>query len=109
MKPARVLTVKSALVAVLALLAMDGCNLILGNESRELDLGLGGTGGTAIGGTFGGSTTAGAGQADAGQAGASNNGGDSAGLGGAPDGTAGENSSTGGQTVTPPSPLLAPT
>ena len=109
MKPARVLTVKSTLVVVLALTAVDGCNLILANESRELDLGSGGTAGTAMGGTFGESTTAGAGQAGAGDAGASNTGGDAAGLGGSPDGTAGENSGTGGQTVTPPSPLLAPT
>jgi len=108
MKPARVLTVKSTLVAVLALVAVDGCNLILGNESRELDIGSGGTAGTATGGTSGESTTAGAGQADAGQAGASNGGSDAA--GGAPDGgSAGENSGTGGQIETPPRPLVAPT
>jgi hypothetical protein len=108
MKPARVLTVKSTLVAVLALVAVDGCNLILGNESRELDVGSGGTAGTAMGGTFGGFTTAGAGQADAGQAGASSSGGDAS-MGGAPDGTAGENSGAGGQTEKPPTPLVAPT
>jgi len=65
-----------------------------------------------MGGTFGESITAGAGQAgasgsDAGQAGAS--GSDASSLGGAPDGTAGENSGAGGQTETPPSPLAAPT
>jgi hypothetical protein len=102
MKPARVLTVKSTLVAVLTLVAVEGCNLILGNESRELDAGSGGTG---MGGTFG-ESTADAGQAGAGQAGASNSGSD---AGGAPDGTAGESSGTGGQTETPTSPLLAPT
>jgi len=114
MKPARVLTVKSTLVAVLALVAVDGCNLILGNESRELHAGSGGAVGTAMGGTFGESTTAGAGQAGAeqagaGQAGASNSGSDAAPLGGAPDGTAGDSSGTGGQTETPTGPLLAPT
>lgn len=114
MKPARVLTAKSTLVAVLALVAVEGCNLILGNESRELDVGSGGTAGTAMGGVSGESTTADAGQADAGQAGtgqagASNSGGGAAPQGGAPDGTAGENSGAGGQTETPTSPLLAPT
>ena len=113
MKPARVLAVKSTLVAVHALLAVEGCNVILGNESRELDLGSGGTAGTAKGGTGRDSTPAGAGEAGAGQAGAgeggASNGGSDAAPGGASDGTAGENSSTGGQTETPPSPLVAPT
>ncbi|HYQ02372.1 MAG TPA: fibronectin type III domain-containing protein [Polyangiaceae bacterium] len=114
MKPARVFTVKGTLVVVLALVAVDGCNVILGNESHELDLGSGGRAGTAMGGRSGESTTAEAGQAEAGQAGvgqagASNSGSDGAALGGAPDGTAGENSGTGGQTETPTTPLLAPT
>jgi hypothetical protein len=111
MKPARILTVKSTLVAALALVAVEGCNLILDNESREPDVGSGGTTGTAVGGMSGESTTAGAGQAGAGQAGAgqagaSNGGSDGTALGGAPGGAAGENSGTGGQTETP---LVAPT
>ena len=109
MKPVRVLTVKSTLVAVLALVAVDGCNLILGNESRELDVGSGGTAGIATGGSSGESIAAGAGQAGAGQAGASNGGSDAAPVGGAPDGTAGESSGAGGQTERPISPLVAPT
>ena len=104
MKPVRVLTVKSTLVAVLALVAVDGCNLILGNESRELDVGSGGTAGIATGGSSGESIAAGAGQA-----GASNGGSDAAPVGGAPDGTAGESSGAGGQTERPISPLVAPT
>jgi len=114
MKPARVLSVKITLLAVLALVAVDGCNLILGNESRELDVASGGTVGAAMGGTFGKTTTAGAGQTDAGQAGvgqagSSNSGGDGGSLGGAPDGSAAENAGTGGQTETPSGPLVPPT
>jgi chitodextrinase len=109
MKPARILTAKSTLVAVLVLVAA-GCNLILGNEARELDLGSGGdvgsggTEGTPKGGAVGESTAAGAGQG--GQGGASS---DDAPLGGTPHGTAGENSGTGGETETPSGPLVAPT
>jgi len=101
------------LLAVLALVAVDGCNLILGNELRELDVGSGGTGGSAIGGSFGATTAeagqTGAGQAGAAHAGASDGGSDAGPVGGAPDGTAGENSGTGGQTETPTRPLPAPT
>jgi hypothetical protein len=112
MKPARVLTVKSTLVAVLVLV-VAGCNLILGNEARELDVGSGGTEGTAMGGAFGESSTAGAEQGGqwgkggrGGQGGAAS---DDVPLGGAPDGTAGQNSGTGGEIETPSSPLVAPT
>ncbi len=104
MKPARVLTANSTLVAVLALVAVGGCNLILGNESRELHVGSGGAAGTAMGGAFGESSTAGAGQA-----GASSSGSDAGPVGGAPDGTAGETSGAGGQSETPSTPLVAPT
>lgn len=107
MKPARALAARNTSVAVLALVAVEGCNLVLGNDPRVLDVGAGGTAGAALGGTFS-EPTAGASQADAGQGGVSGGGSDAA-RGGASDGTAGANAGAGGQTETPTPPPAAPT
>lgn len=139
MKPIRVFSDRYALVAVVSVAAVGGCNAVLGNDAREY---IAGSGGTA--GAFGGGTgEAGAGGAGAGEAGAatggtstgsdstggstsSSHGGSeaAAGAAGAPDSTTtagqggsnggshaggGGNSGTGGGPDTPLGPLAAPT
>lgn len=69
MKSIRVFSGRSVWVAVLSVMAVEGCNAILGNELREYNAGSGGTAGT-IEARAGGAGGAGAGEAGAGEAGA---------------------------------------